>query len=67
MVESSQPLAGGCGCGAVRYEVRGQPKWAAHCQCRDCRRAIGAAYATYAGFATDQLRWSGDCPQRHHS
>jgi hypothetical protein len=67
MAETSPSLTGGCACRAVRYEVRGQPKWAAHCHCGDCRRTTGAAYATYAGFTTDQISWSGDAPQRHHS
>jgi hypothetical protein len=67
MAEASKILTGGCACGAVRYAVTGAPKWAAHCHCGDCRRTTGAAYATYAGFATDQLSWSGDTPRHHHS
>src|SRR5262249_18704185 len=49
---SETTMTGGCSCGAVRYSAAGAPKWASHCHCRDCRRAAGAPYVTYAGFAT---------------
>jgi hypothetical protein len=65
--DSPKQLTGGCACGAVRYAVSGEPKWAASCHCRDCRRATGAPYATYAGFATDEVAWSGEAPRLHHS
>lgn len=39
-------LAGGCACGAVRYECTARPVLAAHCHCRDCQRASGAPMAT---------------------
>ena len=35
-------LAGGCMCGAVRYEADGAPFHATLCHCVDCRRAGGA-------------------------
>jgi len=60
-------MNGHCSCGAVRYSIAGAPKWAAHCHCSDCRRATGAPYVTYAGFATDQLTWSGESAQRYNS
>jgi len=67
MTSASTTMSGGCSCGAVRYAATGAPKWASHCHCRDCRRVTGAAYATYAGFATDQVTWSGVAPQRYAS
>jgi len=51
--------SGGCACGAVRYRARAEPKWVAHCHCRDCRRASGNAFTTYAGFATVQVTMQG--------
>lgn len=35
-------LVGGCHCGAVRYEVDGDPLTHALCHCSDCRRHAGA-------------------------
>jgi hypothetical protein len=33
---------GGCHCGAIRYELNGEPLHHALCHCTDCRRASGA-------------------------
>lgn len=35
-------LAGGCRCGAVRYEVDGEPTHKSLCHCVDCRASSGA-------------------------
>jgi hypothetical protein len=35
---------GGCLCGAVRYEVTGDPIFSSQCHCRDCQRSSGSAY-----------------------
>ncbi len=43
---SENKLAGGCACGAVRYETSAEPVIVAHCHCRDCQRASGAAMST---------------------
>jgi hypothetical protein len=42
---------GGCLCGTVRYRVALPALWVAHCHCSMCRRAQGAAFVTWAGFA----------------
>jgi len=38
------PFAGGCVCGAVRYEATGQPQLQVLCHCKMCQRASGAAF-----------------------
>ena len=48
--------AGGCLCGAVRYEGRGEPYHIAHCHCADCRRSCGAAFVTWASFRRENFR-----------
>lgn len=35
---------GGCLCGKLRYEVKGQPAKTTMCHCRFCQRATGGAY-----------------------
>jgi hypothetical protein len=56
-MSKSMSLEGGCLCGAVRYHVEGAPIWSAHCHCKDCRRASGAPFVTYAGFPPARHRW----------
>ena len=49
-------LAGGCHCGAVRYEARGVPFHATVCHCGDCRRAAGAPMVAWFSVAREGLR-----------
>jgi hypothetical protein len=46
---------GGCLCGAVRFEVRGTPKWTAYCHCGSCRKHTGAPVSAFAGFERTQV------------
>ncbi|MGI9507965.1 MAG: GFA family protein [Geminicoccaceae bacterium] len=52
--------AGGCMCGAVRYETMGDPTRTIHCHCKDCRRHTGAPAATLAVYSVDQVNFRGD-------
>ncbi|MCC6480246.1 GFA family protein [Sphingorhabdus sp.] len=47
---------GGCHCGAVRYEVNGEPQHVALCHCSDCRKSSGAPMVAWAAFTEDQFR-----------
>jgi hypothetical protein len=53
-------MAGGCMCGAVRYETKGDSFGVGHCHCHSCRKHNGAVVVTLAGFKVDQVRFSGD-------
>lgn len=37
------PFAGGCACGAIRYECRAEPIRMLQCHCRDCQRSSGGS------------------------
>jgi hypothetical protein len=41
---------GGCHCGAVRYEVRGEAFKHVLCHCNDCRRHAGAPMVAWSMF-----------------
>ncbi len=52
----TEPLTGGCLCGAVRYRITAEPVVALYCHCRMCQQAHGAPAIAwlavpYAGFA----------------
>ncbi len=52
----SEPVIGGCLCGAVRFELQLPTKWVAHCHCSMCQRAHGAGFVTWASVPATQLR-----------
>lgn len=52
---NSPVVQGSCLCGAVRFRAVLPSKWVAHCHCSYCRRAHGAPFVTWAGFATEQV------------
>ncbi len=60
-------LSGGCHCGAVRYEVSGNPKHVALCHCADCRKSAGAPMVGWAAFAEDELAVTKGAPTTFNS
>ncbi|MEM8773011.1 MAG: GFA family protein [Pseudomonadota bacterium] len=48
---------GGCQCGRVRFRAEGSPKFISNCHCHSCRKATGAAFSTWIGFAAEQVAW----------
>jgi hypothetical protein len=50
----SEPYTGGCACGAVRYEIPGEPIFMNDCQCRDCQHKSGTGHGSYLTFASRQ-------------
>ena len=53
-------IAGGCLCGAVRYEADAEPAWTAVCYCRDCQRASGSGYMPVMGVRRGALKVTGE-------
>jgi len=47
---------GGCQCGAVRYEVSGEPQHVALCHCNDCRKSSGAPMVAWAAVTDAQFK-----------
>ena len=46
---------GQCLCGAIRYQLTGEPRHVAVCHCRDCRRSAGAPMVSWAMFPESAL------------
>ncbi|NNU46120.1 GFA family protein [Rhizobium sp. WYCCWR 11279] len=51
---------GGCLCGAVRYEVRGEPYQSGLCHCKTCRKITGSAFSATANWHRWQFQMSGE-------
>ena len=50
-------LKGSCLCGAVKYEVTGEPKRFFHCHCSRCRKATGMGHASNLFLQPGVLKW----------
>jgi hypothetical protein len=59
----TQPYAGGCACGAIRYEIEGEPVFMNHCQCRDCQRKSGTGHGSYLTFPREGVKLEGEASQ----
>jgi len=55
----SKPYTGGCACGAIRYEIAGEPLVCVDCQCRDCSRESGTGHASHLVFLRANASLSG--------
>lgn len=53
-------LTGRCLCGAISYEIDGDPVVVAHCHCLDCQRLSGAGHTTGAMFPEAGVRLNGE-------
>ena len=51
---------GGCACGAVRFQARGEPYRLGICHCLTCRKAHGAPFNLFAVFAAEAITVTGD-------
>lgn len=56
------PLAGGCQCGAVRYELNAPPTTVYNCHCTNCQTISGGAFATVLMSPRDSLRFTAAEP-----
>ncbi len=67
MVGANEIHEGGCLCGALRFEARGEPLWSAHCHCRSCRRNTGTAFTTFIGYSEARFRIIKGAPETYAS
>lgn len=56
MSTATYPLAGGCTCGAVRFELLSAPLYVHCCHCTWCQRESGTAFALNAMVEADRVR-----------
>ena len=57
---SDNMYAGGCRCGALRYQARGEPVFQNHCQCLDCQHVSGTGHGSYLTFPRDAVTQAGE-------
>ena len=52
---SERTLEGRCECGAVRYRVADEFRYAMNCHCSRCRAGTGTAFKAFAGIEREKL------------
>ncbi|MGI9316060.1 MAG: GFA family protein [bacterium] len=52
--------SGTCLCGKITWKINGEPDAAYHCHCSMCRKAHGAAFATYYFIKAAAFKWSSE-------
>lgn len=57
-------LAGGCHCGALRYEISGEIPWRALCLCQTCQKISGGAGSLIIGIAASAFHYTQGEPRR---
>jgi hypothetical protein len=55
-----QARTGGCRCGRVRYELRGEPLKVGLCHCKDCRAETGSAFLYYGYWQAGKYTLTGE-------
>ncbi|MEZ5751069.1 MAG: GFA family protein [Paracoccaceae bacterium] len=50
---------GGCQCGALRFQTRGEPAKTAVCHCRYCQTRTGSAFGVSVYFPADRVTVTG--------
>ena len=59
-MQGQPEYSGGCQCGAVRFQARGELTDSSICHCRMCQKAFGAYYAPAASRAiSSRPTWCG--------
>ena len=58
---------GGCLCGAIRYQVHGNPTTSMICHCRTCRKAAGAPVVAWLTFPLEGFSFVQGVPAQFRS
>ncbi|WP_425409602.1 GFA family protein [Hyphococcus sp.] len=58
------PLAGGCQCGALRYELSAPPLMLYACHCTNCQKQTGGAFVLSTGIVENALAFTQGEPAR---
>jgi hypothetical protein len=63
MLDPTLAITGGCLCGALRYEARGEPGACGYCFCADCRKGSGSGFIPFMNFPARAVTVTGRTAQ----
>lgn len=58
---------GGCQCGKIRFEIKGELGQASICHCRMCQKAFGNFFAPLVSVKAGTLKWTKAEPKNFQS
>jgi hypothetical protein len=64
---AEQKHAGGCMCGAIRFEVKSPPNPSTICYCEYCRHAVGAVSVAWLTFRAGDFAFTKGSPASYAS
>ena len=67
IVNTEQPITGGCLCGKIKFTSISKPKWISVCHCRKCQRAYGNTSAIFVAFDKGDLEFISGAPKFYQS
>lgn len=67
MTDTRSVTTGGCLCGEVRFEIRGETIGSSYCHCRMCQRFAGAPVSAGTGFLYEDLQVTQGEPKLYQS
>lgn len=53
-------FTGGCACGQLTFQARGEPKRVGLCHCMTCRKTTGSIFNAFAVFPADKVTATGE-------
>jgi len=62
----SEVLTGGCQCGAIRYQIEGDPLTLAACHCTECQRQSSSAFGLSMVVAKEAFAITGGGTKQWH-
>jgi hypothetical protein len=60
-----EQFEGGCSCGNIRFQAKGQPDRVGICHCLDCRKHHGALFYAAAIYPADRVTVEGETHHWH--
>ena len=67
VVNTEQPITGGCLCEKIKFTSASKPKWISVCHCRRCQRAYGNTSAIFVAFEKGDLELRSGSPKFYQS
>jgi hypothetical protein len=65
--QTTDPITGGCLCGAIRYEIAGSEIDGGFCHCRMCQRFSGGPVMAWTCYPKEALRFTQGEPKYYQS